>query len=146
MSFISVLWPSSKLHKEVALTCDEVIWESENHCKCRPVWCRNEPFYGRKHMGVEPKIGGKPPKWMVYVMENPIKIHDLGVSLFLETPIWEVLCYSLPFWDSRVKRLPWKHSRKVFFIPFQGPQIIHWRNLQFYGTRLVYCKWLGWLW
>ena len=29
-------------------------------------------------MGVEPKIGGKPPKWMVYFMENPIRIHDLG--------------------------------------------------------------------
>ena len=29
-------------------------------------------------MGVEPKIGGKPPKWMVYFMEPPIKIHDLG--------------------------------------------------------------------
>ena len=29
-------------------------------------------------MGVEPKIGGKPPKWMVKIMENPIKIHDLG--------------------------------------------------------------------
>ena len=27
------------------------------------------------------------PKWMVYFMENPIKIHDLGVPLFLETPI-----------------------------------------------------------
>ena len=25
-----------------------------------------------------PKIGGKPPKWMVYFMENPIKMDDLG--------------------------------------------------------------------
>ena len=33
-----------------------------------------------------PKIGVKPPKWMVKIMENPIKIHDLGVPLFLETP------------------------------------------------------------
>ena len=23
-------------------------------------------------MGVEPKMGGKPPKWMVKIMENPI--------------------------------------------------------------------------
>ena len=38
-------------------------------------------------MGVEPKIGVKPPKWMVKIMEKPIKIHDLGVPLFLETPI-----------------------------------------------------------
>ncbi len=27
---------------------------------------------------VFPKIGGKPPKWMVYFMENPIKMDDLG--------------------------------------------------------------------
>ena len=27
------------------------------------------------------------PKWMVRIMENPIKMDDLGVSLFLETPI-----------------------------------------------------------
>ena len=28
------------------------------------------------------------PKWMVYIiMENPIKMDDLGVPLFLETPI-----------------------------------------------------------
>ncbi len=26
-----------------------------------------------------PKIGGKPPKWMVKIMENPIKMDDLGV-------------------------------------------------------------------
>ena len=36
-----------------------------------------------------PKIGGKPPKWMVKIMENPIKMDDLGgPPLFLETPIW----------------------------------------------------------
>ena len=40
-------------------------------------------------MGVNPKIGGNPPKWMVKIMENPIKIDDLGgkKNLFLETPI-----------------------------------------------------------
>ena len=31
------------------------------------------------YMGVEPKIGGKPPKWMVKIMENLIKMDDLGV-------------------------------------------------------------------
>ncbi len=25
---------------------------------------------------------------MVYFMENPIKMHDLGVPFFLETPMW----------------------------------------------------------
>ena len=28
------------------------------------------------------------PKWMVKIMENPIKMDDLGVPLFLETPIY----------------------------------------------------------
>ena len=27
------------------------------------------------------------PKWMVKIMENPIKMDDLGVPLFLETPV-----------------------------------------------------------
>ena len=27
------------------------------------------------------------PKWMVKIMENPIKMDDLGVPLLLETPI-----------------------------------------------------------
>ena len=38
-------------------------------------------------MGVNPKIGAKPPKWMVKIMENPIKIYDFGVPLFLETAL-----------------------------------------------------------
>ena len=37
-----------------------------------------------------PKIGGIPPKWMVYFMENPIFMDDLGVPLFLETPIFPI--------------------------------------------------------
>ena len=39
-------------------------------------------------MGVEPKIGVvNPPAWMVKIMENPIKMDDLGVfPMFLETP------------------------------------------------------------
>ena len=36
------------------------------------------------HMGVSKNRGT--PKWMVY-NENPIKMDDLGVSLFLEAPI-----------------------------------------------------------
>ena len=42
-----------------------------------------------------PKIGGKPPKWMVKIMENPIKIDDLGRGLgntpiFGLTPIYSI--------------------------------------------------------
>ena len=38
-----------------------------------------------------PKIGGKPPKWMVYNGSNPIKMDDLGVkhtTIFGSTPIY----------------------------------------------------------
>ena len=28
------------------------------------------------------------PKWMVKIMENPIKMDDLEVPLFLETPMY----------------------------------------------------------
>ena len=37
-------------------------------------------------MGVSKNRGT--PKWMVKIMKNPIKMDDLGVPLFLETPIW----------------------------------------------------------
>ena len=35
-------------------------------------------------MGVSKNRGT--PKWMVKIMENPTKMDDLGVPLFLETP------------------------------------------------------------
>ena len=43
--------------------------------------------------GCQPKNRGGPPKWMVHnIMENPIKIDDLGgPPLFLETPIYYIL-------------------------------------------------------
>ena len=34
-------------------------------------------------MGVS--INGGTPKWMVYLLENPIKVDDLGVAPFMET-------------------------------------------------------------
>ena len=42
-------------------------------------------------MGVNPKIGGKPPKWMVYNVSKPYEqMDDLGVKntpIFGSTPI-----------------------------------------------------------
>ena len=40
-------------------------------------------------MDVSKNRGILPPKWMVKIMENPIKMDDLGVPLFLETPMSE---------------------------------------------------------
>ena len=37
-------------------------------------------------MGVSKNNGT--PKWMVKIMENPIKMDDLGVPLFLQTPVY----------------------------------------------------------
>ncbi len=49
-------------------------------------------------MGVNPKIGILPPKWMVKIMENPIKMDDLGVkTLFLETPMFWFCCLPYPW-------------------------------------------------
>ena len=78
------------------------------------------------YMGVEPKIGGKPPKWMVKIMENLIKMDDLGIPLFLETPIYiqelvakregfmhlpELPSYEEGFRKRRHWSLPFKHQQ-----------------------------------
>ena len=47
-------------------------------------------IYFNEVIWVFPKIGVFPPKWMLQ-NKNPIKMDDLGVSLFLETSIlWDV--------------------------------------------------------
>ena len=43
-------------------------------------------------MGGTPKIGGKPPKWMVKIMENPIKMDDLGVPIIFGNTHIMLLC------------------------------------------------------
>ena len=46
--------------------------------------------------GVEPKIGGTPPKWMVYFMETLLKwmIWGAKTPMFGPTPIWyDAICF-----------------------------------------------------
>jgi len=45
---------------------------------------------GHGYMGCFQNIG-IPQNWMVKIMENPIKMDDLGVPLFLETPIYTLV-------------------------------------------------------
>ena len=56
-------------------------------------------------MGVEPKKRGKPPKWMVKIMETPIKMDDLGIPVFLETPIFSMGFFLLLYRSG--KQLSW---------------------------------------
>ncbi len=72
------------------------------------------PFFA-SHMDVKPKIGGKqnPPKWMVKIMENPIKMDDLGgTTFFWKHPylpyfkgfLWEWYGSSMGGWGSHYCR------------------------------------------
>ena len=67
-------WAQIWLLKAKGLGMDEEILDSQTHMKY---------IY---HMGVSKNSGTL--KWMVRIMENPNKIDDLGVPLFLETPIY----------------------------------------------------------
>ena len=56
------------------------------------LWQRHFPTlwlrFGMFFLGVSKNRGFYPPKWMVKIMENPIKMDYLGLPLFLETPIF----------------------------------------------------------
>ena len=61
-------------------------------------------------MGVSKNKGT--PKWMVKIMENPSEMDDLGVPLFLETPInFQLLNFS----DFQV-RISWKMNFGLFCV------------------------------
>ena len=60
------------------------------------------------------------PKWMVKIMENLIKMDDLGVPLFLETPIYS--------------------KKPLFFvICFSSVEI---SCNGFFGFRVCWCRWI----
>ena len=52
---------------------------------CNPM--AKSSLHMEKYVWLFPKIGVFPPKWMVKIMENPIKLDDFGVPLFSETSI-----------------------------------------------------------
>ena len=69
----------------------------------------------RKHMDVSKNKGT--PKWMVKIMENPIKMDDLGVPLFLETPISHILllleCWTRHTPQQEITKVSHTSSHKV---------------------------------
>ena len=81
---------SAKIHPTICPTvsnsnmqrCYENIWKMT----AREQYIGDEIL--SNYMSVSKNRGFYPPKWMVKIMETPIKMDDLGVPLFLETPTW----------------------------------------------------------
>ncbi len=72
-----------------------------NRCIFNKWWSISQPVmwmsFGGVHNWMFPKIGGfYPPKWMVKIMETPIKMDDLGVfPYFWKHPIKACKAYAL---------------------------------------------------
>ena len=65
------------------------------------------------------KYGETPPKWMVKIMENPITMDDLGIPLFLETPIY--LDHDDHGPKVTMQEIPSAADEKVLSHPFKLP-------------------------
>ena len=61
-----------------------------------------------------------PPKWMVKIMENPIKMDDLGVPLFLETPISIYFCFCLYIFSWLIYRQNSTVTERMLIFPRTG--------------------------
>ena len=60
------------------------------------------------HLGVSKNRGVYPPKWMVYFMENPIKMDDLGgFPIFVGTPISRIFKPSLLRYVTQLEWYGW---------------------------------------
>jgi len=58
-------------------------WEIPKRGIHQPNWVKKGDEKLPIYMGGFPKkLGGGPPKWMVKIMENHLKMDDLGVPLF----------------------------------------------------------------
>ena len=99
---------------------------------------KNDPPVKLSYMDVS-KNRGKPPKWMVKIMETPIKMDDLGIPLFSETPIStsimrpfsEVSIISFFPFGSRYVGQPFPGKGQFFFC-YRGygkPRFTHSRKL-----------------
>ena len=93
----------------------------------------NIPSFTGFYTGVS-KNGGTPIR-MVKIMEIPIKMDDLGVPLFLETPIharwlaakpqvrWSFQPAMIVYWSVYAKALPRLNTQKKTWSLFKGDEV-----------------------
>ena len=94
----SICAPDEEWASRPSLSPDGQRWQARHVAK-------HHGMFGWR-LGVNPKIRVvNPPKWMVYFMENPINMDDLGVPLFLDQ-------------SQKISKICWhlRCSRRCFFL------------------------------